>query len=266
MSNNKELKFQALVDAHKSLYGKIETDSIQLRCEYAVERARSWTECSSIENIISWLENCAKTSGMKVEEISLKEMANWRFSNGGSRISHVSNDFYEIIGLRIQSSKTREVSNGWDQPIVKQVGFNGGVLGLIRHKIGGIPHYLVEAKAEPGNPNLVQLSPTLQATFANLRQVHGGNKPNFSEYFEQFVEEDVAHSNKKLIFRQWLPEDGGRLYKKCNLGVIINIDESQEVQIPDVKRFKWVTLHDLVTLIEKTTWVNPHIRSLICPL
>ena len=76
MSNNKELKFQALVDAHKSLYGKIETDSIQLRCEYAVERARSWTECSSIENIISWLENCAKTSGMKVEEISLKEMAN----------------------------------------------------------------------------------------------------------------------------------------------------------------------------------------------
>ena len=42
----------------------------------------------------------------------------------------------------------------------------GGLLGLIRTKIEGLPHYLVEAKYEPGNFNSVLFSPTLQATFS----------------------------------------------------------------------------------------------------
>lgn len=266
MSDYKKVEFQALVDAHKSLYGNMGIEQTQLKSELAVERSRCWSKPDELKNIVEWLEDCAQASDMETEVISLNEMTNWRIDENGGKISHISGDFYEIIGLRVKSSKTREISTGWDQPVVKQIGFNGGVLGLMRQKIAGIPHYLVEAKAEPGNPNLVQISPTLQATFANLRQVHGGDKPDFAIYFEHFAEEETTHANHNLLFRQWLPEDGGRLYKKCNLGVVIKVDDEQEVQIPNLRRFRWVTLHDLISLIEKTNWVNPHIRSLICPL
>ena len=77
----------------------------------------------------------------------------------------------------------REVEDGWEQPIVTQVGFDGGVLGLLRSKRNGVPYYLVEAKAEPGNPDKVQICPTLQATFSNINQNHGGRQPKFVDLF-----------------------------------------------------------------------------------
>jgi len=42
------------------------------------------------------------------------------------------------------------------------------------------PHYLVQAKAEPGNYGLVSLSPSVQATFSNLERAHGGRAPTFA--------------------------------------------------------------------------------------
>ena len=32
-----------------------------------------------------------------------------------------------------------------------QIGFDDGLSGLLRQRINGIPHYLIEAKAEPEN-------------------------------------------------------------------------------------------------------------------
>ena len=60
-----------------------------------------------------------------------------------------------------------------------QIGFDGGLSGLLRRRINGIPHYLIEAKAEPGNLDKIQNSPALQATFSNLKKAHGGRKPKF---------------------------------------------------------------------------------------
>ena len=47
---------------------------------------------------------------------------------------------------------------------------------MIRKKIKGIPHYLTEAKFEPGNYNKIQISPSVQATYSNLNRVHKGKK------------------------------------------------------------------------------------------
>ena len=82
---------------------------------------------------------------------------------------HNSKEFFIVEGLRIKETRSREV-NYWDQPILTQVGYKGGILGIIRKRFNGIPHYLIEAKLEPGNYKYVQLSPTLQATFSNLRR------------------------------------------------------------------------------------------------
>ena len=66
--------------------------------------------------------------------------------------------------------------NSWDQPFIKQIGYKGGIIGLVRALIDGVPHYLIDAKFEPGNYNDIQLSPSLQATYSNLNRVHLGSK------------------------------------------------------------------------------------------
>ena len=133
-------------------------------------------------------------------------------------------------------------------------------MGLLRKKINSIPHYLVEAKAEPGNPDKVQISPTLQATFSNLNQAHGGNKPKFSEFF--VTPETV---NGKVLFNQWMSEDGGRFYLKRNRGMIVEIKENDLLSdIPS--SYKWMSLYQIKYFIKKNSWVGPHVRSIISHL
>ena len=120
---------------------------------------------------------------------------------------HDSGQFFKIIGIKVKNVLTREVSrSGWDQPIISEVGKVGGILGLVRTKINELPHYLVEAKYEPGNYNDIQLSPSLQATYSNLKRLHLGQKNKvIKKYFLK---------NFTTIRKMWVTEDGGRLYKK----------------------------------------------------
>ena len=53
-----------------------------------------------------------------------------------------------------------------------QVGYKGGIIGLIRKKINGVPHYLIKAKFEPGNFGKIQFHLPLQATYSNLERAH----------------------------------------------------------------------------------------------
>ena len=50
-----------------------------------------------------------------------------------------------------------------------------GILGILTRLTGGAREYLMQAKQEPGNVDGAQVSPTLQATFSNYTQAHGGS-------------------------------------------------------------------------------------------
>jgi oxidase EvaA len=159
-------------------------------------------------------------------------------------------------------SKEREVGEGgWDQPMVTQIGFDGGLLGLLRKRIDGIPHYLIEAKAEPGNPDLVQISPTLQATFSNLKRAHGGKRPRFADLFEE-----PDKYNATVHFKQWMSEDGGRLHLKRNMGMMVEVDEEFPIDQEQLPTFTWASLYQLKSLLKTNSWVNPHIRGIISHL
>ena len=106
-------------------------------------------------------------------------------------------------------------------------------------KINDIPHYLLQAKAEPGNIGKLQLSPTLQATTSNLLKAHGGMKPRFAEYFDN-------PKNAKIIYAKWQSEDGGRFYLKSNFNMIVEVNKDEEFEIPD--SFIWVTLFQIKKL------------------
>lgn len=232
----------------------------KLRVDAVVESLKDWSEYETIDTIKSWFVEEQKNCSMTIEEISLLECKGWSLNSDKGVFSHISGDFFYIQGLRIKNTVAREVVGGWDQPILTQVGYKGGLLGLLRKKINTIPYYLVDAKAEPGNPDKLQISPTLQATFSNLNQAHGGKKPKFADFFE-FPE----RFNGKVLFDQWMSEDGGRFHLKRNRGIIVEVDES--VEIPDIlTSHKWMTLYQLKALIKENSWVSPHIRSIISHL
>jgi len=167
-------------------------------------------------------------------------------------------NFFSIKGLRVKTN-IREVKKGWDQPIIKQTGFDGGILGIIRKRFDGIPHYLLEAKSEPGNPNMVQISPTLQATFSNINTVHLGNVPRYLNFFQN------SEKYGKIHYKTWLAEDGGRLYNKRNLNMLIELDESYNITLAN-DNFIWMSMYQIKECLRHDAWVANSIRSIIAYL
>jgi oxidase EvaA len=234
----------------------------QLECnsnieiEMSFERLINVGAISSINEIIEWYEEQKLKCTMSSEIIPLEQCKQWSVDKKNGSFVHDSGEFFRVDGIRVSNTIGREVTGGWDQPILTQVGYDGGILGLIRKRIDGVPHYLVEAKAEPGNYNIVQISTTVQATFSNLKQAHKGSTTPFSEYF-LFPEDNGA----KVIFDRWMSEDGGRLFNKRNRSMVVEVDELNESKVNG--RYRWLTLWQLILTRRYDAIVAPHIRGIL---
>jgi oxidase EvaA len=250
---------EALADYQAFLKGAASASKSRLRAESHVESQRDWSPLCSLDEIKIWFESRRADPGMTISDIPLADCREWALDRKTGFICHTSGDFFYVQGLRVESGAERERGSGWDQPMLTQVGFDGGILGLLRQSMKGVPMYLVEAKAEPGNYRLIQMSPTVQATFANLRRAHGGRKPHFAEYFE-----DPAAHSAMVHFDQWLSEDGGRLTNKRNRGMLVELPEGTVKDIPD--NFRWMSLWQIKECLHEDAWVNPHIRGIIAHL
>jgi len=231
---------------------KINTDTI-LRIKTMIESIHDDNQINSLDYVINWFNKKREESDMTVQEIAINDLDKWDVSSTTGNISHESNGFFEVIGVKVSNTFDREVGKkGWTQPMIANN--PGGILGLLMKKINGIPHYLVQAKAEPGNIGKLQLSPTLQATTSNLLKAHGGTKPLFAEYFDE-------EKNLSIIYAKWQSEDGGRFYLKSNFNMIVEVNENEELIIPNY--FIWVTLFQIKQLLKIENFVGPHIRGII---
>ena len=225
--------------------------------ELAFERIYANGASSTLDDVYSWYLNEKSKCTMNYEHIPLEECRGWSINKDTGSLMHESGKFFRVDGIRVLSSLNREVAGGWDQPILTQVGYDGGILGLLRTRIEGVPHYLVESKSEPGNYGIVQISTTVQATFSNIEQAHKGKKTLFAEYFT-----DPVQNGGKVIFDRWMSEDGGRLLNKRNKSMIVEVDYDSII-LPN-ERFKWVTLWQLVELTRNhDAVIAPHLRGIL---
>jgi oxidase EvaA len=253
MTNNYINKFNFFKE---NLFDNFECHS-NVEIEMAFERLINIGAVSSIKEILEWYEEQKNKCTMNSEIIPLEECKQWGVDKKTGSFVHESGEFFRVDGIRVSNTSAREVTGGWDQPILTQIGYDGGILGLIRKRIHGTPHYLVEAKAEPGNYNIVQISTTVQATFSNLKQAHKGNSTPFSEYF-LFPEDNGS----TVIFERWMSEDGGRLFNKRNRSMVVEVDKLDESKIND--RYRWLTLWQLIELTRRyDAIVAPHIRGIL---
>ncbi len=110
----------------------------------------------TMEELQEWLDDRYRNHSASVKLISLDECKPWYYDEDSGQIRNEKGTFFRISGIRqyINGEVTAE------QPIIIQneIGF----LGILTCKIDGIWYYLMQAKIEPGNVNVVQISPTLQ--------------------------------------------------------------------------------------------------------
>ncbi len=231
---------------------EVNLDTI-LRIKTMIESIHDDNQINSLDYVINWFNKKREESDMTTQEIGINDLDKWNVSSTTGNISHDSKGFFEIIGVKVSNTFNREVGKeGWTQPMIAKN--PGGILGILMKKINGVPHYLLQAKAEPGNIGKLQLSPTLQATTSNLLKAHGGKRPLFAEYFDE-------SNNPKIIYAKWQSEDGGRFYLKSNYNMIVEIEENKELDIPDY--FIWITLYQIKQLLKIENFVGPHVRGII---
>ena len=223
------------------------------RIRTMLESIRDDNQIHKLDYIIEWFNKKREESDMVVEEIGVKELEKWNIQKETGNLFHDSKGFFEVIGVKVSNTFDREVGKeGWTQPMIAKN--PGGILGILMKKINGIPHYLLQAKAEPGNIGKLQLSPTLQATTSNLLKAHGGKRPLFAEHFNE-------SNNLKIIYAKWQSEDGGRFHLKSNYNMIVEIKEDEKLDIPDY--FIWITLYQIKQLLKIENFVGPHVRGII---
>lgn len=202
----------------------------------------------STQKILDWMKQQNEEVVSSIKQIPINDLKGWAYRD--DRIRHDSGKFFSIDGIRIQTNYRNTPE--WDQPIINQPEI--GFLGFIVKKIKGILHFLMQAKIEPGNLNIVQLSPTLQATRSNYTRVHGGKSPTYLEYFNG--EKDVT-----VLVDQLQSEQGARFLHKRNRNIIVEVDEDEELEIKN--GFIWVSLGQIKELLRYPNVVNMDSRTVI---
>lgn len=200
------------------------------------------------KDVLAWMKKQNAEVSSNIKQIPLAEVRNWSYRE--DRIRHDSGKFFSIDGIRI-TTNYRDVPT-WDQPIINQPEI--GFLGFITKKIGGVLHFLAQAKIEPGNLNIVQLSPTLQATRSNFTLVHGGKTPDYLEYFN-------GERKVEILVDQLQSEQGARFLHKRNRNIIVEVSEDEDFEIKE--NFIWLSLGQMKELMRHPNVMNMDSRTVI---
>jgi oxidase EvaA len=203
------------------------------------------------EDVPGWLAECARANVFAADLIPFREMRQWGFEAGTGNLVHDSGRFFSFEGLHVQTDYGPIPD--WTQPIMYQP--ERGLLGLLVREFDGVLHFLMQAKMEPGNINLIQLSPTVQATKSNYTGVHKGTP---TRYLDQFL----GPSAGRVLLDALQSEQGDSFYQKRNRNMIVEATGD----VPESPDFRWLTLGQINALLRYDHLVNMDTRTVLACL
>jgi oxidase EvaA len=205
--------------------------------------------------ILAWREQRRAAIQFKADLIELDAVRGWSRDENGN-VRHKSGQFFGVEGVRIESGDLREVAS-WDQPIYTQP--EGGILGMIaRESAATGVEFLLQAKAEPGNIGVLQLCPTIQSTWSNIRRAHAGKRP-------PMVEVLTAENGVRIVYRAEHNEEGGRFWRKSNENIIAFVDDERVIET-DMAMFYWASLSQIKELALIDNVLSPFVKTILLPL
>ncbi|MGW2013519.1 NDP-hexose 2,3-dehydratase family protein [Streptomyces sp. NPDC001927] len=200
------------------------------------------------EDFADWLDGRRRAHKFRVDRIPFADLDGWAFDETTGNLGHRSGRFFTVEGLHVRTGE--EPYPEWRQPIIKQP--EVGILGLLVKEFDGVLHFLMQAKMEPGNRNLLQLSPTVQATRSNYTKVHKGADV---KYIDHFVRPDRG----RVIADVLQSEHGSWFFHKSNRNMIVETDED----VPLDDDFCWLTLGQIGELLHRDNVINMDSRTVL---
>ncbi|MBB5828979.1 NDP-hexose 2,3-dehydratase family protein [Micromonospora carbonacea] len=195
----------------------------------------------------SWLAERSTMTSCEVERIRLDELRGWAFDETTGNLAHESGRFFVVEGVHVRT--TYGAVAEWYQPIINQPEI--GILGMLMKLVDGVPHCLLQAKVEPGNINMMQLSPTVQATRSNYTRVHGGGGTRYLEYF-------TRPGAGRVLVDVLQSEQGSWFLHKRNRNMVVLVDD-----VPPSDYHYWLPLHEVRRLLRIDVLVNMDTRSVL---
>ncbi|MEU7593308.1 NDP-hexose 2,3-dehydratase family protein [Streptomyces sp. NPDC039022] len=208
---------------------------------------------SRTEDVHAWLAERRRAHVFRVDRIPFAELGEWRFEPGTGDLVHRSGRFFTVEGLHVEEhdgpygdGPRRE----WQQPVIRQP--EVGILGILAKEFDGVLHFLMQAKMEPGNPNLLQLSPTVQATRSNYTRAHRGADVRLIDHF-------VRPDRDRIIVDVLQSEQGSWFFRKSNRNMIVEAAG----EVPATDDFRWLTLGQIAELLHEDDMVNMNARTVL---
>jgi len=207
-----------------------------------------------LQEIISWITELKSRYELEAKLIPLGDVKDWVIDE--SQIYHKEKKYFKVIAVDA-TIQNREIAN-WTQPLVESV--QEGIIAFIIKKINNVYHFLVQAKLEAGNFDILELAPSIQCLTGNYRKGH-------NEYEVPFLDYALSPENYATTVRydSHQSEEGGRFYREQNRNMIIEVGEDFSTEeIP--ANFNWMTLKQLQTFIQFNNYLNIQSRSLIAAI
>jgi oxidase EvaA len=238
-------------------YGDIELlDKIKDLKQSAHEKALLNSELdtknalNSMEGIISWITKHKAFAELDVKRIPLNTISDWHKDD--ESIHHEASKYFSVIAVRAEIGN-REV-HSWTQPLVKSA--QEGIIAFLVKEINGVLHFLVQAKLESGNFDIIELAPTVQCLTGNYRK---GENEYEVEYLDYVL--NPESKNTTVRYSAFQSEEGGRFFEEQNKNMIIEVGDDFDVNVSD--KFIWMTLNQMKAFIKFNNYLNIQSRSLL---
>lgn len=200
------------------------------------------------EQIISWVTRLKSFYELEVSRIPLQSVKRWIVTP--NEIRHEDGKYFSVIAVNVEIGN-REVTK-WSQPLIKSA--QEGIIAFLIKRINGIYHFLVQAKLEAGNLDIIELAPTVQCLTGNYRK-------GLNDYEPPFLDIVLNASPDQIRYAAFQSEEGGRFYKEQNKNMIIEVGDEFPIEVPE--NYCWMTLFQLKEFLKFNNYLNIEARSLI---
>lgn len=217
---------------------------------FASESAESGE--STVDDVLYWLSELKTEYELIVDKIPLADVDDWIVSE--REIARRDRRFFRVMGVDV-TIENREVAK-WCQPLVEPM--QRGLSVLFAQRRRGLVHFLVQAKVECGNFDVVELAPTIQCQTGDWRQAPEWAVPRFLREF------DSGGIPGRAVVDALQSEEGGRFYHEQNRNVVFLLDDGVELDAP--RSFMWLTLGQIKEFLRFNNYLNIQIRSLVAAL
>ena len=214
-----------------------------------VESASCKKGLHTMHEIQSWFTNLKASFDLSVNRMPLNKVEEWECR--ANEIARPDGRYFRVLGVRVRIDN-REV-HSWCQPLVQPM--QQGLCAFIMKKIGGVYHFLVQAKLECGNMDVIELAPTVQCLTGDIFK--DAVKPPFTDYI-------LDAPMDAIVCDTLQSEEGGRFYHEQNRNMIVIADDTFPIDVPD--NFHWMTLGQINEFMRFNNYINIQARSLIAAL